>query len=272
MSEQTIVRKILFPVDFSPFCTSMAQHVRRVQQMFQAQVTLVHVCDLLSHNGFELYVRCVQDIAAEHREIAARSLREYLRHEFPLSECPRILLTGEPAKAITELARDEEFDLIIMPTHAGIFRWTLLGSVTAKVLNDVDCPVLTTEHARNPGPIERRNWVCGLTLDSDSPRLLQTAARAARQVNAKLSLIHVLSNGTHGEESRTIIQDMQAAAGCGDADLHVVKGPIKESLINNSRNCEADVLIIGRPIQGCGRIRDLSYELIRDSPFPVLSI
>jgi nucleotide-binding universal stress UspA family protein len=272
MSERPIVRKILFPVDFSQFCTSMAEHVKRVQDMFQAQATLVHVCDLESHNGFELYVRCAQEIADEHREIAMRRLHTYLKHEFPLSECPRVLLTGEPASAIAELARDEEFDLIIMPTHAGVFRWTLLGSVTAKVLNEVECPVLTTEHARTPGPIEHRHWVCGLDLNQDAVRVLQTASRGAKQVNAKLSVIHVLSNGAQPEEPRMIIQDMQAAADCREAELHIAKGPIKESLINTSRQCGADVLIIGRPTSGFGRIRDLSYGLIRDSPFPVLSV
>ncbi|PYU43615.1 MAG: hypothetical protein DMG56_00190 [Acidobacteria bacterium] len=34
-----------------------------------------------------------------------------------------------------------------MPTHAGLFRRTLLGSTAAKVLNEADCPVLTTQHA-----------------------------------------------------------------------------------------------------------------------------
>ena len=48
---------------------------------------------------------------------------------------------------VAELARIGGFDLIIMPTHAGRFRRMLLGSTTAKVLNDADCPVMTTQHA-----------------------------------------------------------------------------------------------------------------------------
>jgi nucleotide-binding universal stress UspA family protein len=250
----------------------MVGHVKRVADMFAAQITLVHVCDLESHNGFELYVRSRQEIAEEHREIARRRLHAYLKNELPLSECPRILLTGEPGSLIAELARDEEFDLVIMPTHGGVFRWTLLGSITAKVLNYANCPVLTTEHAQTPGPIERRHWVCAVNLNGDSCGVLKVAAQAARQVSARLSLIHVLSNSENSEESRAIIQDLKVAAGCREAEVYITKGSVKESLVNVSRNLDADVLIIGRPISGIGRIGDLSYGLIRDSPFPVLSV
>ena len=52
----------------------------------------------------------------------------------------------------------EDIDLIVMPTHAGQFRRLVLGSTTAKVLDQVHCPVLTTKHAEIifPGPLEHR--------------------------------------------------------------------------------------------------------------------
>ncbi|PYT84080.1 MAG: hypothetical protein DMG40_01965 [Acidobacteria bacterium] len=62
------------------------------------------------------------------------------------------MLSGNAADQITEFARTKGFDLIIMPTHAGVFRRTLLGSTTAKVLNGADCPVLTTQHAETISP------------------------------------------------------------------------------------------------------------------------
>jgi hypothetical protein len=39
-----------------------------------------------------------------------------------------------------------------MPTHTGTFRRMLLGSTTAKVLNDADCLVLTSTHAETIAP------------------------------------------------------------------------------------------------------------------------
>jgi hypothetical protein len=35
----------------------MAPYAKRAADLFDARVTMVHVCDLASHNGFELCVR-----------------------------------------------------------------------------------------------------------------------------------------------------------------------------------------------------------------------
>ena len=59
---------------------------------------------------------------------------------------------GDAATRIAEVERERGLDLIVMPTHAGVFRRMLLGSTTAKVLNDADCPVLTTQHAETIVP------------------------------------------------------------------------------------------------------------------------
>src|SRR5579871_426457 len=100
-----------------------------------------------AHNGFELYVRTLQEIAEEHCTMAREQLECFLASEFPPETCLRILHSGEAAAEIADVARSRGYDLIIMPTHAGRFRRMLLGSTKAKVLNDADCPVLTTQHA-----------------------------------------------------------------------------------------------------------------------------
>src|SRR6516164_9877210 len=84
-----------------------------------------------------------------------------------------------------------------MPTHAGSFRRMLLGSTTAKVLNDADCPVLTTQHAQAvvPRPMEHREWVCAIGLGANSEGLLRYASRAAAAARARLSVIHAVPAG-----------------------------------------------------------------------------
>jgi nucleotide-binding universal stress UspA family protein len=141
------IQNILFPVDFSPSCAAMAAFVTRAAAIFGAGVTLVHIFDLYSHDAFQLYVRPPSEVAEEQEILARHKLDSFLKSEFPVGECPRILLSGDAATQIAQLARSNGFDLIIMPTLAGVFRRTLLGSTTAKVLNDTDCPVLTTQHA-----------------------------------------------------------------------------------------------------------------------------
>jgi nucleotide-binding universal stress UspA family protein len=285
-----MIKKILFPVDFSPSCTAMAAYVKRAAAIFGSQVTLLYVCDLESHNGFELYVRSLQEIAEEHWGVARCRLDSFLESEFPVVECPRLLRSGEAAAQISEVARTGGFDLIIMPTHAGRFRRMLLGSTTAKVLDDADCPVLTTEHAEIicPRPLAHRQWVCGVSSGADSERVLRFANGAAAEAGATLLVVHAIDNGvleagpsghpehpdsTERKEALLRMAALQQRVGC-EAAVRVVAGPVKQALIDAARESEADILIIGRtPRSGAlGRMRDLTYSLIRDSPVPVSSV
>jgi nucleotide-binding universal stress UspA family protein len=269
-----MIEKILFPVDFSPSSVAMAPYVQRAAELFSAQVTLAHVCDLQSHNGFELYLRPLQEIAEEHQQIARDKLESFLSSEFPPATCPRILSSGEAAAEIARIAGAVRFDLIVMPTHAGRFRRMLLGSTTAKVLDDVVCPVLTSGHAETdvPQPLGHREWVCALDLGRDSERVLRLANRAASAVGAKLSLIHVTHEGGE-DEARQQLNELQYVVG-SEASVRVAAGPVNEVLLDIARDRNADALIIGRkPRTGdFGKPHGLVYRLIRDSPFPVLSI
>jgi nucleotide-binding universal stress UspA family protein len=276
-----MIKNILFPVDFSPSCVAIAAYVKRAAAIFGSRVTLLHVCDLRSHNGFELAVRSLQEIAEEHWNIARTRIDSFLQAEFPLAKCPRMVRSGDAAEQIAETARTGGFDLIIMPTHAGRFRRMLLGSTTAKVLNDADCPVMTTEHAEiiAPRSLEHREWVCAIDLNGDSKRVLDLANRAAAAAGARLSLIHVIQNSgsaaEHGrdeEEVRQCIGELQKSIG-GEAILRVIRGPIKEAVLGAAQQSGADVLIIGRPpSKVLGRMRDFTYGVVRDSRFPVLSL
>jgi nucleotide-binding universal stress UspA family protein len=200
-------------------------------------------------------------------------------------------LSGDAATQITQLVRTNSFDIIIMPTHAGLFRRTLLGSTTAKVLNDTDCPVLTTQHAKtiSPRQLEHREWVCAIGLDSDSQRVLRYARYAAESVHANLTLVHVIPESgpalpteldleerlqsAKREAASRRIEALQSAAS-SHALVSIAIGPIRDMLTETARRLRADVLVIGRSPQPgvVGRLRDLSYAIARDAPCPVLSV
>jgi nucleotide-binding universal stress UspA family protein len=285
------IQNILFPVDFSPSCIAMAAYVKRAAAMFSAKVSLAHVFDLYSHGAFQLYVRPLSEVVEEQQNLARDQLDSFLKSEFPVGECPRILLSGIAATQITQLARTNGFDLIIMPTHAGLFRRTLLGSATAKVLNDADCPVLTTQHAEtiSPRQLEHREWVCAIGLDSDSQRVLGYASQAAESVHANLTLVHVIPasapdlpveldleerlQSEKREAASRRIEALQSAASSHGL-VSIAIGPIRDMLVETARRLRADVLVIGRSPQSgvLGRLRDLSYAIARDAPCPVLSV
>jgi nucleotide-binding universal stress UspA family protein len=285
------IASILYPVDFSPSCIAMAPYVKRAAALLEARVSLVHVVDPTGYNGLQLYVRPISEVSEEHLAIGRDRLDSFLTAEFPTAEFPRILTSGDAATEIARVAREDRFDLIIMPTHSGIFRQMLLGSTTAKVINDADCPVLTSRHAQTiaPRPLEHREWLCAIGLSSNSERVLRFASQVAAQAHGKLSIIHAVQAGdtdlpiqldlreeirsAERQEANRRIADLQQKIGV-DAPVRIAVGQVKEALLEAAREADADALIIGRSHQpgAHGRMRDLTYAMVRDSPFPVLSV
>jgi nucleotide-binding universal stress UspA family protein len=283
-----MVEKILFPVDFSPACVAMAAFVKKAETIFSAKISLLYVLGLTT-TGYELLVRPATE-AADDRAAAARTrLGEFLLTEFPEDENTRLLRVGDAAAQIAEVVRDHRFDMIMMPSHAGVFRRTLLGSTTAKVLNDADCPVFTTQHAETitPRPLEHREWLCAVGLQADSERVLGYSGGLAKSVGANLTLVHALAAHEAGAELEfdlaervqaaerraawRRIDTLQKVAGT-HAEAHIVVGPVKDALTETARRLRSDVLIIGRSPQAGVRLRDLTYAVVRDAPCPVLSV
>jgi nucleotide-binding universal stress UspA family protein len=268
----------------------MGAYVKRAASLFGAGVSLIHVFDPASYSGTELYVRSPIAIAEEHEGIARSRLHSFLREEFPASEHPRILVSGDPATQIAQAARNG-FDFIIMPTHAGRFRRMLLGSTTAKVLDSADCPVSTSRHAETiaPRPLEHREWLCAIGLGEDSERVLRYAHQASLEARANLRIIHAIQSAdselpiqldleeqVQSEERQRVrkrIDDLQKRIG-SRAPVRIAVGPVKEALLEAAKQSDADALIIGRSSQSAAecRLRDLTYVMVRDSPFPVFSI
>jgi nucleotide-binding universal stress UspA family protein len=287
----SLITSILYPVDFSPSCIAMAAYVKRAAALLGARVSLVHVVDPTGYNGMQLYLRPISEVSEEYLGIGRERLDSFLATEFPATQCPRILASGDAATEIARVAREERFDLIIMPTHSGIFRQMLLGSTTAKVINDADCPVLTSRHAQTiaPRPLEHREWLCAIGLSSNSGKVLRFASQVAAQARGKLSIIHAVQAGDTDLpirldlredvlsatrlEARRRIAELQQMVGT-DVPVRVAVGSIKEALLEAAMEADADVLMIGRSHQpgAHGRMRDLTYAMVRDSPFPVVSI
>ena len=286
----TKIQKILFPVDFSPFCDAMAPFVKRAAAMFSAKVTLLYVLEP-SASGFELLTRPAPESLEDCKTVGCAKLTAYLSSELPMPEFSRLLVVGEAADRIAAVARDRDFDLIVMPTHTGVFRRMLLGSTTAKVLNDADCMVFTTQHAETitPRPLEHREWVCAIGLSADSERVLRIASQLAETSHANLSLIHAIPAAQPGlpvqlnleERVQSLerhaaldrVHELQKVVG-SRAKVSVAVGPIKDALTEMTCRLQADALIIGRSSQSGaqGRLRDLTYAVVRDAPCPVISV
>jgi nucleotide-binding universal stress UspA family protein len=285
-----MIREILFPVDFSPSCVAMAPFVKRAASIFSANVTLTYVLQPLA-SSFELLVRPLPEVEENRECVAREKLKAFLDSEFQGDSSSRVLLAGDAASEISDFARKRPFDLIIMPTHAGAFRRNLLGSTTAKVLDSADCPVLTSQHAEtiSPRPLEHREIVCAIDLRADSERILRYVAKLVEPIYSQVTIIHVIPVGeprlpvqldldervqhAEREAAHESLRKLQQTVG-SHARISIAIGPVKDAVTEAARRLSADALVIGRgPQPGAfGRLRDLTYAVVRDAPCPVLSV
>jgi nucleotide-binding universal stress UspA family protein len=285
-----LITNILFAVDFSPASVGMSAYVKRAAAIVGARVTLIHVFNPMSNSGLEMAVRPTLEIATEREEIARKKLDAFGTKEFSNEVTARVVVAGDPASEIVQAARDG-FDLIVMPTHAGTFRRMLLGSTTAKVLNEAECPVMTSHHAETiaPRPLEHREWLCAVGLGEESERVLRYTHRVATEMSGHLKIVHAIQSTDpklpmqldlrdqlqkkEREEALERIEALQRRVGTR-AEVRIGVGPVKETLLELARASDADALMIGRSSrpETHERLRDLTYAIVRDSPFPVLSV
>jgi nucleotide-binding universal stress UspA family protein len=131
-------RKILFPTDFShcsdaalPMATSLARDSG-------ARLLIAHVEEPpMAYGGGEMYYGMPDPVTEDLRAMLLRVVP-------PDPQVPyeHHLVVGDPAVAISDLARSEGADLIVMGTHGRTgLRRLLMGSVAEAIVRRAPCPV-----------------------------------------------------------------------------------------------------------------------------------
>jgi nucleotide-binding universal stress UspA family protein len=225
----------------------------------------------------------LKELYEDRSRSAKRALDEFLAGELEGLNVRKVLLEGDPSGKVVEFARDESCGLIIMPTHGyGQFRRFILGSNTAKVLHDADCPVWTGVHLDEaPRPFAPfRRILCALDLGPQSANALCWAAFLAREFEARLSVMHVTSCAPGPESSATMARaatselERLVQSQNTNAELLIDNGDPAHAICFAAEKLPADVLVIGRGSAAgvYGRLRTNAYGIIRQSPCPVVSV
>jgi nucleotide-binding universal stress UspA family protein len=229
------------------------------------------------------------DVYRSRTEQAERDLNAFELETLAGLNVRRLLLHGDPASKIVELAHEEHVDLIAMPTHGyGQFRRFILGSNTAKVLHDADCPVWTGVHIEEAPPMAAHfaKILCAVDLGPQSARTLAWASWLQREFHGQLTLIHAIAAHAEALDEpdlswRTGIREiaeeellrLQRETGT-EADLLLEAGEPARIICSAAARVGAGTVIIGRgsAAGNFGRLRTNSYAIIRQSPCPVVSV
>ena len=217
-------------------------------------------------------------------------LDQFMADEFRYFTHERVCVIGEASTEIVASARRWGADLVMIPTHGlGTFRRLLIGSVTAKVLHDLDCPVWTNVHSETALSLEQihcRRVLCAVDLTDRSQSVLEWAAWLAGEYQAELGIVHAtaeMPSDSYGwslaEEFSQALSDRAKTridafhAGPGTA-VFVNAGSPARVVSQAARDFNADLIVMGRH-SGTGIAGNLyqhAYAILRDSPCPVISI
>ena len=262
-------------------------------QRFNATVTVLNAFNLVPdfilappHSGVFDAEPIAIPYTAEVQEL--RKQREQRLHQFSRAQFPRLTHTarmedGDPAMVIDWVAQRENTDLITMPTKGhGRFRRLLFGSVTAKVLHDISCPVFTSAHEpyqASASPSGYRSILCAVELNPEADVVLTAAALLAQTYGARICLLHIQPS-SHGQASaetvrsafeRALITENQKV---DDLTVRVLDAAIPEGIRRTAIEEKADLVVVGRGHQreNLSRIWSHLFTIIRESPCPVLSV
>jgi len=286
-------QRILFPVDFSKQDYEVAPFVKAMASRFQSEVTLLHVVDSVPawQGGVEPEAsQPVFDLVTLMKERRKRLCR-HLSDGLAGLRVNRTVELGDPTMEIAKCVRERRIDLIMMPTHGyGPFRRFLLGSVTAKVLHDTDCPVWTGVHTDQLWSQKQYQWrrfLCAVDADPKDAELLRWAVQFASEQNADLQVVHAMHESAPmlaARDSSSIrdflldtthqrLDKLQSDAGT-HLEIQVRLGRVGNVVRDAAAAHEADLVIIGRGLiqQMLGRLRSEAYTIIREAPCPVISI
>jgi nucleotide-binding universal stress UspA family protein len=288
------MKNILLPVALPKTALGVVHQAAFLARHFQCEIILLHVVTSLNYpagvleSGHELAER---DLHAAIIKRAQQELDLSLRVELDGIAVKRLLLRGDPAQEIVRTARDEKVSLVAMSTRGyGMFYRFLLGSVTAKVLHDSDCPVWTDAQWEEAPTREFaiRNVICAVDLGPHSRNTVSRAAQIAAEFGARLTLVHNTPGvETYGPGGLQVLPEWKEALvgyATGEiaklqqdvgtkAEVIIDSGGVHKLLNRAAEQVNGDLLVIGHmPAGGHLGDNDSGYAIVRESHIPVLSV
>ena len=153
IKQEVELKQIILPLDGSRFAEQALSHAVTLAGPRNLPVLLTGVTPMVGDYGnYMAYSLNVPSSANPHEtwlahdEAAAKKYLHGVRERLLLHGVQSVekrVLSGRPADAIVDLARETPYSVVVMTTHgrSGIGRW-LLGSVADKVMRGSGSPVL----------------------------------------------------------------------------------------------------------------------------------
>jgi len=275
---KTQIYSILIPTDFSVLSESALKVSIAIAKRQNAQVTLLHVVDLLP------YLLPTEVLLSSSKEVLSRKegelkeLSEKIQKDKGVKAVVKVL-EGTPSDIICKLAYEENISLIVMGTHgvSGL-REFFIGSEAFRVLKNATCPVLTI-----PGDWQKTDFEKVLFPVRLKPGTLDTYFYARPIVEKNNSELFLL--GLYDQKKDMVEEEISMSINKVkqqlDNDKVVFKSEISQSkdypakIIEMAKLYEADLIILTANLDHDFKayfVGPFVQQVVNHSRLPVLSI
>lgn len=198
-----LIKTILLPTDFSETAHNAFKYALHLAEEFGAKIFLLHIYDRISQEQDYLPKSFLDALKEEKIERAMEHFHSYeeeaqksVGKEIAVSP---ILEMGNPSQVIAKMTNELDIDLVVMGTQgAASNAEKILGSITAKAIQDVACPLLAIPAEVSYQPI--RNIMYCLSMTQNDIPVIQKLSEYALAFNAELSCTHVKSEDNTWEK------------------------------------------------------------------------
>ena len=285
------IKRILLPVDIPIASLAVVHQAATLARHFKSEIIMLHVVTAQSQAASG---------PADNRELADEGLLAVIKEEAQKQQDQSLgpaldgltiqcmTGTGDAAQVVVQTAEEKKADLIMMSSYGFAFYQFLMGSVTAKVLHEAECPVWTDAHVEESRGQELalRNVLCAVEFGPRADITVSWAAQMAAEFGAHLTLANVTASvefwgpggiyineewkkelvGDASEQMAKVQQDMGTKA-----EVFIGSGDVPKVLSQAAKETKADLLVTGCYPYG-GHLRTNGYGIICAVPIPVLSV
>jgi len=147
------IRTILHPTDFSQYSDYAFLLACALARDYADRLIVLHVLErpVLTYSGV-MTAPPPPPPSPEQRRSVQEQLHRILPSD-PTIAVEHLLVEGDPATGILQVAQERQCDLIVMGTHGrtGLGR-LLMGSVAEQIVRKASCPVLTLKTPQHLEP------------------------------------------------------------------------------------------------------------------------
>lgn len=197
------IRNILFPTDFSEVAHNAFEYCLHIAEALDAKITLLHVYYNTPVNTHFIpadFIKAIQEEKIEHAlDLLSgyqQEAKEKCNKEVQVSP---IIENGYATDAIVRLSKKLNIDMIVMGTlGAESYAEKILGSVTAKVIERAECPVLAIPAQAKYRPIEHIMYATN--FDQSDFKIVDQLLDFSDVFDARLSCTHININDAYWDK------------------------------------------------------------------------